>query len=364
MLDATKVWPEEDFPVRYIGEFELNRNVDEYFSQTEQVAFCTSHMVPGIGFSDDPLLQGRNFSYQDTQLSRLGMNWEQLPVNRPVCPVMNNIRDGQHQMHITKGKINYWPNRMNQIPPSKPAESYVDRANKINAMHSRIHSKKFSEHISQAQLFYNSLNKFEKAHATNALAFELDHCEEPLVYDRMVERLCDIDLDLAKAVAEKAGTPTPEKAGRPNHGKTSKGLSQSDFTTEAQGLPTTIATRMVAILIADGFNMAEYEAVKGALTAAGALPFTIGPKRQPIKSSSGGEGVKADHHLEGLFQCFDHFVSLADCCAQATALRCTTLFTFPAVNTSRRFARTAALCTGYVSFFFRHSVPTNTPKGS
>jgi len=115
----------------------------------------------------------------------------------------------------------------------------------------------------------------------------------------MCERLADIDLDLAKAVAEKCGAPTPTKAGRPNHGKKSKGLSQSDFTPEAQGLPTTIASRMVAILIADGFNLAEYEAVKAALTAAGALPFTIGPKRQEIMSANGGKGVKADHHFEG-----------------------------------------------------------------
>jgi hypothetical protein len=93
-LDATKLWPEDDFPIRYIGELELNRNPDEYFTQTEQVAFCTGHVVPGIGFSDDPLLQGRNFSYSDTQLTRLGVNWQELPINKPVCPVMNQNRDG------------------------------------------------------------------------------------------------------------------------------------------------------------------------------------------------------------------------------------------------------------------------------
>lgn len=298
VLDATKVWPEEIFPIRYIGELELNRNVDEYFSQTEQVAFCTSHVVPGIGFSDDPLLQGRNFSYPDTQLSRLGQNWEQIPINRPRCPVMNFNRDGMHQGKIHKGSINYWPNRHNVCPPSKPEVSYVDYAEKINGMKQRIHSKKFSDHISQAQLFYNSLNKYEKSHVTAALSFELDHCLDPLVYNRMCERLCDIDFDLAVAVAEKCGAPAPTKQGVPNHGRKSKGLSQSDFTPEAQGLPTTIASRMVAILIADGFNMAEYEAMKAALTAAQAMPFTIGPKRQHIKASNGAE-VSADHHFEG-----------------------------------------------------------------
>lgn len=101
-LDATKIWPEEEFPVRYLGELELNRNVDEYFTQTEQVAFCTGHVVPGIGLSDDPLLQGRNFSYSDTQLSRLGTNWQELPINKPVCPVMNQNRDGAMRHSITK----------------------------------------------------------------------------------------------------------------------------------------------------------------------------------------------------------------------------------------------------------------------
>jgi catalase len=300
ILDATKLWPEELLPIRYIGELELNKNVDEYFTQTEQVAFCTAHMVPGIGFSDDPLLQGRNFSYFDTQLSRLGVNWQELPVNRPVCPVMNNHRDGQLRHTITKGKINYWPNRGGVAPPATPSEGgYYDYPEKIVAMKQRLHSVKFSEHFNQAQLFWNSVSEVEKSHIIAALGFELDHCDDPIVYERMVTRLCDISLDLAQAVAEKAGAPTPTKAGRPNHGKKAKGLSQFDFTPEAQGLAPTISSRMVAIIVADGFNFAEYEAVKGALSAAGAFVFTIGPKRQPVKSS-GGESVSPDHHFEGM----------------------------------------------------------------
>jgi len=237
ILDATKVWPEEIFPVRYIGELQLNRNIDEYFPQTEQAAFCTAHVVPGIGFSDDPLLQGRNFSYFDTQLSRLGVNWQELPINRPVCPVMNNHRDGQMRHTITPGKINYWPNRESINPPAKPSQGgYMDYPEKILAMKQRLLSVKFSEHFSQAQTFWNSMSEVEKFHISNALAFELDHCEEPIVYNRMVERLCDISLDLAQTVAEKAGAPTPTKAGRPNNGKKMKGLSQFDFTPQALGL--------------------------------------------------------------------------------------------------------------------------------
>jgi len=300
ILDATKVWPEELLPIRYIGELQLNKNPDEYFTQIEQSAFCTAHVVPGIGFSDDPLLQGRNFSYFDTQLSRLGVNWQELPVNRPVCPVMNNHRDGAMRHTIQKGKINYYPNRHDVIPAARSHQgAYIDYPEKVVAMKQRLLSVKFSEHFSQAQTFWNSMSAYEQAHIINALGFELDHCDEPIVYERMIERLADISLDLAQAVAEKAGAPTPTKTNRPNHGLKMKGLSMTEYTPEALGLKPTIASRMVALIIGDGFNISEYEAVKGALTAAGAFCFTIGPKRQPVKSSS-GKTVAPDHHFEGM----------------------------------------------------------------
>jgi len=300
ILDATKVWPVEEVPLRFVGELELNRNVDEYFTQTEQVAFCTSHIVPGIGFSDDPLLQGRNFSYFDTQLSRLGINWQELPINKPVCPVMNHNRDGAMRHTITKGTVNYWPNRFEAVPPAKPEEGgYVDFPQKVEGMKVRMRSKKFREHFNQAQLFYNSQSEPEKAHIAAALSFELDHCDDPVVYNRICERLTDIDLGLAQAVAEQVGAPVPTKANRPNHGKKSKLLSQTDFPPKKP----TIETRMVAILIADGYDAVAYNGIKAALTAAGALPFTIAPRRTPIfaagESKSSGKGVTPDHNLEG-----------------------------------------------------------------
>lgn len=298
ILDATKLWPEEIFPVRYIGEMELNKNVDEYFSQTEQVAFCTAHVVPGIGFSDDPLLQGRNFSYFDTQLSRLGINWQQLPINRPVCPVMNSNRDGAMQHMITPGRYNYWPNRASVNPPAEPNEAYITYPEKIVALKQRLHSKKFAEHFSQAQVFWNSMTPIEQSHIINALCFELSKCDDPIVYERMVSRLTEIALPLAQAVAEKVGVATPTEAGRENPGLKMKGLSQTEFTSEAQGLPPTIASRMIAILIGDGFNLAEYEGVKAALSSAGALTFTIAAKRQPIMPAGGGKGVAPDQHFE------------------------------------------------------------------
>jgi catalase len=303
ILDATKVWPEELVPIRYIGELELNRNPDEFFPQTEQIAFATSHLVPGIGFSDDPLLQGRNFSYQDTQLSRLGTNWEELPINRPLCPVMNNNRDGAMRHTIIKGKVNYWPNRYEDVPPAKPSEGgYVEYPAKVIGVKARLRSKKFQEHFNQARTFYNSLSEVEQKHLQSALSFELDHCDDPVVYDRLAKRLADIDQTLAESVAEMVGAEAPGE-GHKSDGKKAKGLSQMDY------LPSTptIATRRVAILIADGFDAPSYYAVKAALTAAGALAFTLGPRRSAIfpdgedklSQRSSSKGIKPDHHFEG-----------------------------------------------------------------
>lgn len=303
ILDATKIWPEDLVPVQYVGELELNRNPDEFFTQTEQVAFCTGHVVPGIGFSDDPLLQGRNFSYQDTQLSRIGINFQELPINRPVCPVMNQNRDGQMRHTITKGTVNYWPNRFEATPPAKKTDDpqpYIDYPEKINAMKARLKSKKFREHFNQAQLFYNSLSKPEKMHIEFALAFELDHCEDPVVYERMSQRLADIDLALAQNVASLVGASIPEKQGRPNHGKKTINVSQTEF----PGKTPTIETRRVAIIIADGFDKTAYNGIVAALKACQALPFTIAPRRTPIyaagESKENSKGVKPEHHLEGM----------------------------------------------------------------
>jgi len=302
ILDATKIWPEELVPIRYIGQLELNRNPDEFFTETEQIAFCTSHVVPGIGFSDDPLLQGRNFSYFDTQISRLGINWQELPINRPVCPVMNNNRDGAMRHTIQRGTINYWPNRKSALPPAKPEEGgYLDYPEKIAGIKARLRSKKFKEHFNQAQLFYNSLSKVEQMHVVNALGFELDHCDDPLVYKRMCGRLAEIDLNLAQEVAELVGGDIPQEQKRANHGKKGKGISQFDYMPEKP----TIATRRVAILIADGYDPVAYNGIKAAITAAGALPFTIAPKRKVIlaageEKADGTKGVFPDHNLEGM----------------------------------------------------------------
>jgi catalase len=245
-------------------------------------------------------LQGRNFSYADTQISRLGVNWQELPINKPMCPVMNQNRDGAMRHTITKGTVNYWPNRFEATKPATSEEGgYVDYPQKVAGMKARLRSKKFGEHYNQAQLFYNSMSEHEKLHIMNALSFELDHCDDPIVYKRMVERLCEIDLDLARGVAEQVGADIPEEARRVNSGKRSKNLSQEDFPPKNM----TIATRMVAILIADGYDSVAYNAIKAALAAQGALPFTIAPRRTPIyaagESKESGKGLVPDHNLEG-----------------------------------------------------------------
>lgn len=296
-LDATKVWPEELIPIRYIGQLELNRNIDEFFPQTEQAAFCTSHIVPGIDFSDDPLLQGRNFSYFDTQISRLGPNWQELPVNRPVCPYMNLVnRDGAMKHRITKGTVNYWPNRYEANPPATAAQggftSYPEKPQGIKA---RLLSDKFAEHYNQAQVFYNSLSEIEKMHLTKAFSFELDHCDDPLVYERMTERIAVISLDLAKAVAANVGGEAPSKALKTNRGTKAKGLSQLEYMPETP----TIVTRRISILIADGFDYASYTAMKEALSSLGAFVFTIGTGRAGVTAET-GEKVIPDHHFSGM----------------------------------------------------------------
>ncbi|KAL7943358.1 catalase-like domain-containing protein [Trichoderma barbatum] len=299
ILDATKVWPEDLVPIRYLGELELNKNVDEFFTQTEQAAFCTSHVVPGIGFSDDPLLQGRNFSYFDTQLSRLGVNWQELPINKPVCPVMNFNRDGAMRHTISKGKVNYWPNRFEVQPAATKEEGgYIDYPAKIAGIKERAKSAKFKDHYSQAQLFFNSLSEIEKSHVLAALSFELDHCDEPIVYERLVKRLADIDLGLAQSVGKMVGGAIPNNAGHANHGKKAKGLSQLEY------LPSKpmIASRRIGIIIADGYDSIAYNAIFGAALGAKAVPLVIGTHRSETFAdgeSQAGKGIVPDHHLEG-----------------------------------------------------------------
>lgn len=301
ILDATKVWPEDQVPLRVIGEMELNRNVDEFFTETEQAAFCTSHIVPGIDFSDDPLLVGRNFSYFDTQISRLGINWEELPINRPVCPVFNHNRDGQSRHKITQGTVNYWPNRFDAGHPAGPNEGgFQSFPARIAGIKQRAFSDKFREHHAQAQLFWNSMSEHEKLHIVKALSFELDHCDDPTVYHRLAgKRLAEIDLKLAQTVSETVGAPIPSHALKHNHGKRAPRLSQLEFSPKVP----TIESRKIAIIIGNGYDPIAYSAIKAAALAAGAIPLTVGVKRCTIyadgETRETSRGVMPDHQYDG-----------------------------------------------------------------
>ncbi|EMD41627.1 hypothetical protein CERSUDRAFT_128555 [Gelatoporia subvermispora B] len=299
-LDATKIWPEELVPLEIIGEMTLNKTVDEYFPEVEQVAFCTAHVVPGIGFSDDPLLQGRNFSYFDTQITRLGPNWQELPINRPVCPVMNFQRDGAMRHKITKGEVNYWPNRKGIGAPVPTTEGgYADFASKVQGIKQRVRGSKFQEHYNQAQLFFNSLTPYEQQHLIDAISFELSHCDDPVVYKTYTQILNNIDFNLAKQVAINVDGVVPDRPGRENHGKSTPTLSQLYYAPKEP----TIKSRRIAILLADGFNLAEVQALRAAFKVGQATTWIIGPRRGKVYPSGqtvgSGEGLQADHHYEG-----------------------------------------------------------------
>ena len=202
-----------------------------------------------------------------------------------------------HNIH--KGSVNYWPNRFENTPPAKGAgenDAYREFPQSIVGIKERLNAPKFKEHFNHAQLFYNSLAPHEKMHIQSALAFELDHCDDPIVYKRMSQRLTDIDLALAQSVAKMVGGDFPEQAGRPNHGKKAPALSQVEF----QPATPTIASRRIAIIIADGFDLETFVAIRTAFAAQGALTFVIAPRRHIISPANSKQGIMPDHHFEGM----------------------------------------------------------------
>jgi catalase len=204
VLDATKIIPEEELPVRRVGRLVLDRVVDNFFAETEQVAFCTQNIVPGIDFTDDPLLQGRNFSYLDTQLKRLGSpNFHEIPVNSARgCPVHNFQQDGHMRMHVRKGRANYQPNSWGEGPRESPERGFRSYPAEVNGPKLRIRSESFADHYSQARQFYLSQTEVEQAHIAAALTFELSKVETLAIRARMVSHLLNIDEALGRKVAD------------------------------------------------------------------------------------------------------------------------------------------------------------------
>ncbi len=310
LLDPTKLIPEEMVPVTIVGKMTLNKNPENFFAETEQVAFLPGHIIPGIDFSNDPLLQGRLFSYRDTQLSRLGSpNFNQIPINRSVVEKHNNERDAHMQMNIPKGQTAYFPNTLGGGCPhlSKIAEgafnSYEER---IDARKIRTRSESFSDHFSQPALFYRSLSKVEQDHVADAYIFELGKCMHEAIQLRMLWLVNEIDEALAQKVAAGLGLKVPATIAQPINqaigadadvakqqpGKKKIYLDASPVLSQANTKFNTIATRQIAVLAADGVDAAALEKMQKALEKQGAVVKIIAPFGGQISAAKGKKAFK------------------------------------------------------------------------
>ncbi len=304
VLDATKLIPEEDVPVEIVGRMTLNRNVDNFFAETEQVAFLPSNIVPGIDFSNDPLLQGRLFSYLDTQKSRLGTtNFHQIPINAPKCPFHNFQRDGMMQTLVPQGRANYEPNSLAEGgedggPRACPETGFstfpTNEAGSEGGEKLRIRAELFADHFSQARLFYRSQTENEQAHIASALVFELSKVALDHVRARVVGQLRNIDEDLAKRVANGLAIDLPAKV---KAAKAAIDMPVSGaLSIQKQGHPD-LEGRKVAILFGEGSDLAAIERVKKQIEKAGGSAFLVAPKVGGIKVKGGT--LKADGQLAG-----------------------------------------------------------------
>ena len=304
VLDSTKLIPEEVVPVRIIGRMTLNRNPDNYFAETEQAAFCPANIVPGIDFTADPLLQGRLFSYLDTQKSRLGTaNFHQFPINAPKCPFQNFQRDGMMQMQVPKGRANYEPNSLAEAgeeggPRECPATGFTSFPRNVEPNDGdtrvRLRPELFADHYSQARLFYRSQQPIEQAHLASAIVFELSKVALEHVRVRVLANLRNVDENLAKRIAEGLATPLPKAsaaARAPIDMAPSPALSILEH-----GQPT-LSGRKVAILFAEGSDLAAITKLKGEIETAGGSVLLVSPKVGETKVKGGT--LKADGQLAG-----------------------------------------------------------------
>lgn len=300
LLDPTKIIPEELVPVQRVGKLTLNRNPDNFFAETEQVAYHIGNIVPGIDFTNDPLLQGRLFSYTDTQLIRLGgPNFHEIPINRPVVPIHNNQRDGFMRQQINKGRVSYHPNSLGGGCPfqAKMTEGgFTSFTEKIDARKVRERSRSFFDHFSQARLFFNSQSDPEKDHIVDAFSFELGKVDTVAIRQRMLGILAQVDTGLASQVAYNLGLHVPPQPEYPmNHSIPADGdpeafqpvnvegsLLRSEALSMANTVKDSIRSRLIAILAADGVDEDSLTGMKEALLAAGAMVDIIAPRQGQV----------------------------------------------------------------------------------
>jgi catalase len=300
VLDATKIVPEELVPVRPVGRMVLNRNPDNFFAETEQVAFCTAHVIPGIDFSNDPLLAGRIHSYVDTQLSRLGgPNFHEIPINAPIAQVHNNQRDGMHRQAIHRGRVAYEPNSLaGGCPFQAGMKGFTSFPQPVQEDKVRGKPEKFADHYSQATLFYESQSEIEKLHIIRAFRFELTRVQTPAIRERVVSQLRNVNEELAQAVADGLGLPLPDPQPLAIPRKVRSEVKASPpLSLLARPGDGTIRTRKIAILVAPGAELATLKALHRELLNLGAVPRFVGERLGSI-AAGGDEPLDVEVTLE------------------------------------------------------------------
>jgi catalase len=298
ILDATKIVPEEIVPLTPIGKMTLDRMPDNFFAETEQVAFCPSHLVPGIDFSDDPLLQGRLFSYLDTQLKRLGSpNFHEIPINRPKCPFASFQRDGHMRMAVAKGRVSYEPNSLSPTGPREDAKggfATVPRSDHGEKRRQRPES--FADHFSQARLFWRSMTEPEQRHIVGAFAFELGKVETIGIRRRMLGNLTHVATDLADRVAAALGMEGQASTTQP--AVPARDLPPSPALSLLARAPKTLKGRKLGVLVSDDADDAVLAAITAAAAAEGARVQVVAPRVGGVRTK-GGKELPADHALAG-----------------------------------------------------------------
>ncbi|RUZ05853.1 catalase, partial [Mesorhizobium sp. M7A.F.Ca.CA.002.15.1.1] len=298
ILDATKIIPEEVLEPIPVGRLVLDRMPDNFFAETEQVAFMTQNVPPGIDFSNDPLLQGRNFSYLDTQLKRLGSpNFTHLPVNAPKCPFAHFQQDGHMAMRNPAGRANYEPNSWGLGPREDPQRGFRSFSDAEQGQKVRLRAESFADHYSQARQFFNSQTPPEQRHIAMALTFELSKVQAPAIRERMVSHLLNIDETLATTVADKLGIrdmPEPAEAAVPPRDD----LPPSPALSIIQNGPDSFEGRKVGVMLSDGADVALFEELRSAIEAEGAVMEVVAPKVGGVEAADGTH-IEARHMIDG-----------------------------------------------------------------
>jgi catalase len=300
VLDATKLIPEEEVPIRRVGRLVLDRCVDNFFAETEQVAFCTANIVPGVDFSNDPLLQGRNFSYLDTQVKRLGgPNFTYLPINAPKCPFHTLQQDGHMAVINPKGRANYEPNSWGgaQGGPRETPAGFHSYPAEEQGQKQRVRSESFADHHSQARQFYLSQTAVEQDHIAASFIFELSKVETLAIRERMVSQLLNVDADLAAKIGTGLGLRAMPKAA-PAARPTDQSLEPSPALSMLKNPPANFAGRKVGALVTDGVDAALLQALRAAVAKEGAVLKLVAPKIGGVKASD-GTWIAADEKIDG-----------------------------------------------------------------